>query len=243
MWKLQEQNDNKVVEVRSRLRVVYWKRQTLSRYNNGTDWLARNSAADLENGRGGVARAVVRAVNSGAYMRVLVVLALGLAAGVASPVALFADAASKDAKIEQLLVLVRASTMAAEDQAFAILGAQLDKVSQNLVQVANIPEPERKAAAADILAKLTAALKEFGSWENLKPSMMEAYRDTYTEEELDGLLAFFNSPIGQTYMTKSVVVMTKTHELNAKRLKEFGYIAQGIMRDWVAGKPQGRSSK
>jgi hypothetical protein len=92
-----------------------------------------------------------------------------------------------------MLVLVKGSIMAAEDQAFATFGSQFDKVSQNLLQVANIPEPERKAGAADILAKLTAALKEFGSWEKLKPAMMEAYRETYTEEELDGFLAYFNS--------------------------------------------------
>ena len=45
-------------------------------------------------------------------MRVFLVLALGLAA---FPSGLFADAASKDAKIEQLLALLRARSMAAEE--------------------------------------------------------------------------------------------------------------------------------
>lgn len=163
-------------------------------------------------------------------MRVLIVLALGLA----TAAGLFADAASKDAKIEQVLVMVKTSAMAAEDQAFAALGTQFDKVSQSLVLIANIPEPERKAAAADIVAKLTAAVREFGTWEKIKPAMAEAYRDTYSEEELDGLLAFFNSPIGQTYLSKSILIAAKVQELNEKRLKELTYIVEGITRDWMA---------
>jgi uncharacterized protein len=162
-------------------------------------------------------------------MRVIVVVALALAA----PFGLFADAASKDAKIEQMLVLVKASTMASEDQVFASFGAQFGKISQSLVQAANIPEPERKAAAADILAKLDTLLKEFGSWEKIKPSLTEAFGDTYTEEELDGLLTFFNSPIGQTYLTKSVVFSAKVRELNENRLKELTYIVQGMVQDWI----------
>ena len=62
---------------------------------------------------------------------------------------------------------------------------------------------------------------------------MEAYRETYTEEDLDGLPAFFNSPIGQIYLTKSVALEAKEHELNEKRQKEFSYIIQGMMKDWV----------
>jgi hypothetical protein len=144
-----------------------------------------------------------------------------------------ADAASKDSKIERVLAYVKASNMALEEQAFANFEPQFEKVSQNLVQLAGIPEAERKEAIADILAKLVASLREFSSWENLKPAMMESYRETYSEEDLDGLLAFFASPVGQMYLTKSPLAAAKAHEVNAKRQKEFTAIVQKIMENWI----------
>jgi hypothetical protein len=41
------------------------------------------------------------------------------------------------------------------------------------------------------------------SWPVLEPAYVKLYGDTYTEAELDGILAFYKSPAGQAMLTRT----------------------------------------
>ena len=45
--------------------------------------------------------------------------------------------------------------------------------------------------------------KRFFNWETVKPMQVRAVRNTYSEEELEQLIAFYESPIGQTFIKKT----------------------------------------
>jgi len=166
-------------------------------------------------------------------MRTLTLAALILISGASS---LFADAASKDAKIDQFLTLIKASAL--QDQIFTQLSQQIDRATLGLAQQAGIPAPEQRSATADLQAKMLAAMKEFMSWDKLKPGMVEAYRNAYSEEELDGMIAFFKSPVGQAYLAKSPTIAAKSREIAESKVKELGAMFQQMGKEWSEQHPK-----
>jgi hypothetical protein len=171
-------------------------------------------------------------------MRVFLVLTLALVTASSS---LFADAASKDAKIEQFLLLIKANAI--QDQIYTQLGGQIDRATKGLAQGAGIPAAEQASAVADLQAKMTAAMHADMSWDKLKAGMVEAYRNVYSEEELDGMLAFFKSPVGQTYLAKSPEIAAKTREVAETRVKALADKFQAMGKEWADAHPRAGAAK
>jgi len=166
-------------------------------------------------------------------MRVFIALTLAL---VSAAPGLFADAASKDAKIEQFLTLIKANSI--QDQIYTQLGGQIDRAVKGLAQGAGLPVSEQMSATADLQAKMTAAMHEDLNWQKLKPAMVEEYRSIYTEEELDGLLTFFKSPVGQAYLAKSPEIAAKTREVAEGKVKELADKFQAMGKEWADKHPR-----
>jgi hypothetical protein len=53
-----------------------------------------------------------------------------------------------------------------------------------------------------IYNKLYALVATKYDWNKLEPAYEQIYVDLYTEQELDGILAFYKSPIGQALLSK-----------------------------------------
>ncbi len=149
---------------------------------------------------------------------------------------LFADAASKDAKIEEFLVLIKANAM--QDQIYAQLTQEIDRATLTIAQQGGVPVPEQRSATADLQAKMMAAMKEAMSWEKLQPGLVEAYRSAYSEEQLDGILAFFKGPIGRAYIANSPAIATKYREIEDSKLKVLGTELQTMGKEWLAQHPK-----
>lgn len=58
--------------------------------------------------------------------------------------------------------------------------------------------------------KIFGITKETLEWENLEPVFISIYTDTYTQEEVDGMIAFYKTPVGQSYIKKMPVLTEKT---------------------------------
>ena len=52
------------------------------------------------------------------------------------------------------------------------------------------------------------------SWQRMKPLYVQLYQDTFEQDEVDGLLAFYTSPTGQAFLNKMPVVMQKSMALS-----------------------------
>jgi hypothetical protein len=48
------------------------------------------------------------------------------------------------------------------------------------------------------------------SWEKFKPAIVQIYAEVYTDEELDGILAFYRSPAGRAMLEKMPQLMSRT---------------------------------
>lgn len=69
------------------------------------------------------------------------------------------------------------------------------------------PTPEEQQLLADFAREVGAVLREGMSWAKLKPAMLTAYRQTYTQEEVDGQIAFYRSPVGRSVAAKMPLMM------------------------------------
>ena len=62
----------------------------------------------------------------------------------------------------------------------------------------------------EIPGKFIATFKEEMNWQRMKPTYIQIYMESFDQQEIDGLVAFYESPAGQAYTNKMPVVMQKT---------------------------------
>ncbi len=55
-------------------------------------------------------------------------------------------------------------------------------------------------------------------WEGIKEDMIQAYGETFTRQELRGLIDFYSTPAGQGYVEKQGELMRRTQELMQPRI-------------------------
>jgi len=99
----------------------------------------------------------------------------------------------------------------------------------------------------DYMAKLYSAVTDVLSWEKLKPSYVNLYAAAYTEEQVDGILAFYKSPVGQALLEKTPELITKSSEIVNARMQDFGprmqQITEDMQKQLAAAHPDKASAK
>ena len=126
--------------------------------------------------------------------------------------ALFANAQemTKQAKIERILALTKADAMM--DQMF-------NQLKSMMMSPTGSGEP---GPTAELQGKVMDLVKQKMSWDKLRPQYVKLYDETYSAEEIDGILAFYQSPAGRAMLDKMPVILSKSIA-----------IAQGMMGDIV----------
>ena len=74
-------------------------------------------------------------------------------------------------------------------------------------------DPESQALAIETQGKIMDLMKKEMSWENLKPDFEKLYAETYSAEELEGLLKFYQSPLGKKFIEKQPEMQRKTMQM------------------------------
>jgi hypothetical protein len=62
--------------------------------------------------------------------------------------------------------------------------------------------PQQEAIMVQTRDKIYALVKESISWEVMEPVSIRIYREALTQDELDGMLAFYSTPAGQAVIKK-----------------------------------------
>ncbi len=70
-------------------------------------------------------------------------------------------------------------------------------------------------------ARLAKVMREEITWAKLEPMMVQIYRDNFEQAEVDGLIAFYQSPVGQAFVAKMPVVMQRSMEASQQQLQAF----------------------
>jgi len=151
-----------------------------------------------------------------------------------------ADEASKRAKAEQLFMLLHMDTMM--DQLMSGVKKQVEQITQSMPG-ADTATPEQKKQIADFQQRVMDTVNKKLGWKALEPDFINLYASTYTEEELDGIIGFYKSPVGQKMLEKTPQLMTKSTEITQQKMREvqpeLNQMVQDFMKQMAAsmGKP------
>jgi hypothetical protein len=145
--------------------------------------------------------------------------------------AVHADEAGKAAKVEEFFKVSHTEQMLTQGMAMMLNQAKSGLV-QKMLDVT--PTPAQTKANNELQDKLAAILTGALSWEKLKPAYAKLYASAYTEEELDGIVAFYKSPAGQAMISNSPSIMTKANEIVQRQLASAMPEIQKLMKDFEA---------
>ena len=134
-----------------------------------------------------------------------------------------AQALSKEAKIERLLAVTNGQ--ATMNQVFEQMKAAMAPATPASAT------PEQRAKAQELHSKILDLMKSQMSWEKMRPAYVKAYSESFSEEEIDGIIAFYESPAGRAMQTKMPILTSKVMALAQDQLRELMPEIQRITRE------------
>jgi hypothetical protein len=155
--------------------------------------------------------------------------ALLLALALCLPASLHADDASKQAKVRELFALLHVERIS-------------DQIKSNVMnQTAAIPQqlfgpsmsPENKAKFEAFQQKVLQTVDAQVGWKVLEPEYVQLYAQTYTEDELNGIVAFYKTPAGAAMIAKSPQLSAKSIGLVQSKMAAVQPQLKQMVEDFV----------
>ena len=147
-------------------------------------------------------------------MKKIRILFLGLLL-VAAPA--FAAPPSEET-LQRLLTVTRAESMI--DSIYASVEEFMQQtVRQSTAGVRLTPAQQR--VYDGVMRKTMALLREEISWAKTMPMYLQIYRETFTQEEVEALIAFYESPAGQAFVTKMPTIVQKSMAYSQAKMQSF----------------------
>jgi hypothetical protein len=130
----------------------------------------------------------------------------------------YADEASRKALAVELMTLMKVEESIEElfkniDQ---MQTAQMERISP---QQEGMPE-SAKLMLNEMRQEMMGMIHEQLSWESMQEEYISVYTDTFGEEELQGIVRFYKSEIGQVFIEKMPELMKKSMEISQRRVQE-----------------------
>lgn len=116
-------------------------------------------------------------------------------------------APAKDSTIKELMKVVKTRKL------MDSMRSQMDVLMDNSVKAAlhgKTPNAKQQAAIDKMKKRIVALLDDELSWKRFEPLSINLYKETFTEEELQGMLKFYQTPAGQAVINKMPTLMQKT---------------------------------
>jgi hypothetical protein len=117
------------------------------------------------------------------------------------------SAAPTEASIRQLLEVAQAHKL------IDSVMAQMENLMQQTIVQATKGQQIPAKVQKDIdqrRADLVATMKELLDWKKLEPMYVRIYQKTFTQQEVDGMIAFYKTPAGQAVISKMPSAMQNT---------------------------------
>ena len=138
----------------------------------------------------------------------LLLLALAL------PLAARADDASHRAKAKEMLTVLHVDRIV--DSIVANINGQVMTITRRLAPATTTPA--QNAAIDTFHSKVLALVKTQVNWATLEPVYLDLYARTFTDEELDGILAFYKTPSGKALLEKSPTLTVDAQKIPQQKL-------------------------
>jgi len=125
----------------------------------------------------------------------------------AAQAALAQDAKPSEESIRQLFEVMHSSKL------LDAYMTQIDSTVRASMQQALAGQqlnPKQKKILEDMGAEIGSLVKAELTWPAIEPLMIEVYRDTFSQHEVDGMLAFYRSEVGQAVIAKLPTAMQQS---------------------------------
>ena len=142
-----------------------------------------------------------------------------------------ADNPPSEASIEQLLEVGQAHKLV--DTMTAQMDGYMKQIMQQATQGQHIT-PEIQKGIDKREAEMMSMLKEMLDWDKLEPMYVRVYQKSFTQGEVDGMVAFYKTPIGQALLTKMPAVMQNTLNEMQQMMQPMMQRMQRMQQDVVA---------
>ncbi len=140
-----------------------------------------------------------------------------------------ADEASKEAKVKELFAVMH-------------MERNLDEMMQSMrIQVKMFAEngegsqpmtPAKKTIEQNFINNALQVVNQSFSWPVLEPAYIKLYMGTYTESELDGMLAFYKSPAGQAMLNNDTHLKAGVMQIVHSHMGEFESKMQALQAQY-----------
>jgi hypothetical protein len=119
------------------------------------------------------------------------------------------------------------------------IDAMLDQMDKVADQVAAGAVRGRNLSSADQAAvnamshKAFAQMRQIMTWDKLEKIYIKVYSETFTADEIAGMMAFYSTPAGQSTIQKLPIVMQKAMALMQPMMREMIQSAQTQVKEYV----------
>ncbi len=140
-------------------------------------------------------------------------------------------APASESSIKQLLAVTQAKKLVDG------MSVQLDSMMSNTIRQAlagKTPTARQQKAIENMKNRTVALIHGELEWEKLEPMYIRLYKESFTEEEVAGMLSFYKTPAGQAVIYKMPVLMQKTMENMQKMTERITPEMQKIQESFVA---------
>jgi uncharacterized protein len=133
-----------------------------------------------------------------------------------------------DDSIRQLLQIQKTQSVLRQ-VAKQVDGSFTAMLNQQLQDKTLSDEDRQRIEAAR--ARLHALTGKILTWENMEPMYLKIYGDSFSQSEIDSMIAFYSSPAGQAVVAKLPLVAQNTMAAMQKQMKDLMPQAQQIAKD------------
>ncbi|MCF6179500.1 MAG: DUF2059 domain-containing protein [Geopsychrobacter sp.] len=118
-----------------------------------------------------------------------------------------------------------------KDQVDTMYG-KVEGIIVTQIEAIDIPEEREKNLLA--MQQIARDLLFKGlSWDSLKEEYIQLYTETFTEEELQGIIDFSKSPLGKKMAEKSPILMQKSMEIGRQHAQQVMPQVQVAIQDYM----------
>ena len=169
------------------------------------------------------------------FKRILLFLALGATAAYGvdnpSPGASGTGAPPSEASVKQLLELAQAHKLA--DSVMGQMDGLMTQAIQQAIEGREVPAKVQKEIDKR-QAEVGALMKELLDWKKLEPMYVRIYQKTFSQPEVDGMIAFYRTPAGQAVIAKMPAAMQNTMDEMQQMMAPVMQKMQRMQQDVVA---------
>ena len=142
-----------------------------------------------------------------------------------------ADDAAKQAKAAKLVELMHLDTLTA--QMVDTVKVQMRQAMDQAV-AGNTLTVKQKAVQSNFEDKAVAMIVSEMNWDVIKPDVVKVYAETLTDEEINGMIQFYSSPVGQSVLAKMPQLTAASMQMEKARMGDLQPKMMALMQDYQA---------